>query len=336
MLLLLMLHNVTSAAEVLPSWNNNANKQKIISFVKGVTNPKSTHFVPDEERIAVFDNDGTLWVEKPIYTQLFFAIDRVKALAPNHPAWKTKEPYSSLLKGNAQGVLAGGEPAVFKIIMASHAGMSTDQFEQIVKKWIATAKHPVSKKPYTKMVYQPMLELINYLKDNQFKIYIVSGGGVEFIRPWANKVYGIPPEHIIGSSIKTQYKMIEGKPVLLRLDKVNFINDKSGKPIGINQVIGRKPIAAFGNSDGDKEMLEWTEAPNGLRLMMLVHHDDDKREWAYGPNSKIGTFSKSLMNEAQKKGWGVISIKNDWKVVFPFQKNKKNSHTAADIHPVIK
>jgi phosphoglycolate phosphatase-like HAD superfamily hydrolase len=284
-----------------------------------VTKEGSPDFVPVPERIATFDNDGTLWAEQPMYFQFLFALDRVKTLALQHPEWKDKEPFASLLKGDVKGVLAGGEKAIAEILMVTHAGMTTTEFEQVVKDWLATAKHPRFKRPYTECVYQPMLELLAYLRTNSFKTFIVSGGGIEFMRPWTEKVYGIPPEQVIGSSIKTKFEMRDGKPALMRLPELNFIDDKTGKPIGINSHIGRRPIAAFGNSNGDREMLQWTQAGGGTRLMMLVHHDDSGREWAYGAESKVGTFSDALMAEAKKNGWTVISMKNDWKVVFPFE-----------------
>ncbi len=307
------------AADPLASWNDGPPKKSITEFVAKVTKEGSPDFVPPEQRIATFDNDGTLWCEQPMYFQLFFALDRVKALAPQHPEWKTKEPFASLLKGDLKGALAGGDHAILEIIVATHAGMTTAEFEQIVKDWIATAKHPKFKRPYTECVYQPMVELLAYLRANGFKTFIVSGGGIEFMRPWTEKVYGIPPEQVVGSSIKTKYEMRDGKPVLMRLPEMNFIDDKTGKPVGINSHIGRRPIAAFGNSDGDQQMLEWTQAGSGARLMMLVHHDDAVREFAYGAESKIGTFSDALMAEAKKNAWTVISMKNDWKVIFPFE-----------------
>ncbi len=307
------------AADPLASWNDGPPKKSITEFVAKVTKEGSPDFVPPEQRIATFDNDGTLWCEQPMYFQLFFALDRVKALAPQHPEWKTKEPFASLLKGDLKGALAGGDHAILEIIVATHAGMTTAEFEQIVKDWIATAKHPKFKRRYTECVYQPMVELLAYLRANGFKTFIVSGGGIEFMRPWTEKVYGIPPEQVVGSSIKTKYEMRDGKPVLMRLPEMNFIDDKTGKPVGINSHIGRRPIAAFGNSDGDQQMLEWTQAGSGARLMMLVHHDDAVREFAYGAESKIGTFSDALMAEAKKNAWTVISMKNDWKVIFPFE-----------------
>jgi hypothetical protein len=310
---------VASAADPLPSWNDGANKKAILDFAGKVTKKGSPDYVAPPERIATFDNDGTLWAEQPMYFQLIFALDRVKALAPQHPEWNEKEPFASLLKGNVQDALAGGEKAIAEIVMATHAGMTTAEFEKIVTDWIATAKHPKTGKLLTQMVYRPMLELLRYLRANGFKTFIVSGGGIEFMRPWTEKVYGIPPEQVVGSSIKTKYEMRDGKPVLIRLAQIDFIDDKAGKPVGINSHIGRRPIAAFGNSDGDREMLEWTQAGGGARLMMLVRHDDAAREWAYGPESKVGAFSDSLMAEADENKWNVISMKKDWKVVFPFK-----------------
>lgn len=309
------------AADPLPSWNDTAAKRAIVAFVEKVTKEGSSEFVPPAERIATFDNDGTLWAEQPMYFQLIFALDRVKSLAPQHPEWKEMEPFASLLKGDVKGALAGGERAMLEIVMATHAGMTTEEFERIVTDWLSTAKHPLTRRPMTEMVYQPMLELLAYLRANGFKTFIVSGGGIEFMRPWAEKTYGVPPEQVVGSSIKTKYEMRDGKPVLMRLPEINFIDDKTGKPIGINEHIGRRPIAAFGNSDGDRQMLEWTQTGGGARLMMLVHHDDATREFAYGADSKIGTFSDSLMAEARTKAWTVISMKNDWRTIFAIKKN---------------
>jgi len=311
-------HTTAQAEDPLPSWNDGAAKKSITEFVAKVTKEASSDFVPIAERIATFDNDGTLWCEQPMYFQLLFALDRVKALAPQHPEWKTSEPFASLLKGDVKGALAGGEPAIAKIVIVTHAGMTTTEFEQIVADWIATAKHPKFKRPYTECIYQPMVELLAYLRANGFKTFIVSGGGIEFMRPWTEKVYGVPPEQVVGSSIKTKYEMRDGKPVLMRLPEINFVDDKTGKPVGINSHIGRRPIAAFGNSDGDQQMLEWTQAGSGVRLMMLVHHDDSVREFAYGAESKIGAFSDALMVEAKKDGWTVISMKDDWKTIFAF------------------
>ncbi len=274
--------NTANAQDALPSWNDGPAKTAIVTFVEKVTKEGSTGFVPPTERVATFDNDGTLWCEQPMYSQLFFALDRVKELAPKHPEWKDKEPFASLLKGDVKAALAGGEKAIAEIVMVTHAGMTTTEFEQIVNDWIATAKHPKFKQPFTACVYQPMVELLAYLRANGFKTFIVSGGGIEFMRPWTEKVYGIPPEQVVGSSIKTEFEMRDGKPVLVRLPELNFIDDKTGKPVGINAHIGRRPIAAFGNSDGDQQMLEWTQGGSGARLMMLVHHDDAVREFEYG------------------------------------------------------
>jgi haloacid dehalogenase-like hydrolase len=301
----------------LPSWNDGPAKEAIRHFVKEVTTPGSPKFVPPPERIAVFDNDGTLWAEQPLYFQLEFTFDRVKALAPMHPEWKQKQPFKAVLEGDLKSVLAGGEHALLELVMATHAGNTTEEFSRIVEDWIATAKHPKTGRAYTDMVYQPMLELLAYLRANDFKTYITSGGGIEFMRPWAEKVYGIPPEQVIGSSIKTQFELRDGTPVLVRLPEINFIDDKAGKPVGINQHIGRRPIAAFGNSDGDLQMLQWTAAGDGARFCLYVHHTDAEREWAYDRESHIGKLDKGL-DEAHKKGWAVVDMKKDWNRVFMF------------------
>ncbi len=324
---------IAHAADPLPSWNDGAAKKSIIAFVEKVTTTGSPDFVPMPERIATFDNDGTLWCERPAPVQLYFALDRVKALAPKHPEWKTKEPFASLLKGDTKTALAGGDLAVLELFMATHAGMTTVEFEQIVKDWIATAKHPKTGKLYTEMVYQPMLELLAYLRANGFKNFIVSGGGIEFMRPWTEKVYGIPPEQVIGSSVKTKFEMRDGKPVLVRLPQLNFNDDKADKPVGINQHIGRRPIAAFGNSRGDKEMLEYTQGGSGARFELLVLHDDATREYAYGPalglpSPKLGAFTQELFDQAKRDDWTVVSMKNDWKTVFPAEQSPV---TAIDI-----
>ncbi|HEX6811319.1 MAG TPA: HAD family hydrolase [Planctomycetota bacterium] len=303
------------AGDPLPSWNEGKAKQSIVEFVAKVTKQGSSDFVAPAERIAVFDNDGTLWAEQPMYFQLLFALDRVKALAPQHPEWKDKEPFASLLKGDVKGALAGGEHALLEIVMATHAGMTTEEFEKVVKDWIATARHPTTKRLYTEMVYQPMVHLLEYLRTNGFKTFIVSGGGIEFMRPWTEKVYGIPPEQVVGSSIETKFEVRDGKPVLVRLPELDFVDDKEGKPVGIQQHIGRRPIAAFGNSDGDLQMLQWTAAGAGPRFLLFVHHTDAEREWAYDRQSSIGRFDKGL-DEAQARGWTVVDMKKDWKVVF--------------------
>jgi hypothetical protein len=309
---------IAQNADPLPSWNDGKSKQAIMAFVTAVTKSGSPDFVPPAERIATFDNDGNLWSEQPMYFQLFFAVDRIKALAPQNPQWSTLEPFASLLKGDTDGVLAGGMKSVGEILMASHAGMTTEEFEKIVIDWIASARHPVTKRPYTEMVYQPMLELLGYLRANEFKTFIVSGGGIEFMRPWTQSVYGIPPEQVVGSSIKTKFEIIDDKPVLMRLPEVNFVDDKEGKPVGINSHIGRRPILASGNSDGDLQMLQYTAAADGPRLMLYLHHTDAEREWAYDRNSSIGKLDKGL-DEAAEKGWTVIDMKQDWKVVFPWE-----------------
>jgi haloacid dehalogenase-like hydrolase len=318
-LFLLVFAQAQAQTDPLPSWNDGKAKESIIDFVAKVTKEGSPDFAPTAERIATFDNDGTLWAEQPMYFQFLFALDRVKVLAPQHPEWRTKEPFASLLKDNVKGALAGGERAMIEIVMATHAGMTTEDFEKIVRDWTASAKHPKTGRLYTEMVYQPMLELLAYLRANGFKTFIVSGGGIEFMRPWTEKVYGIPPEQVIGSSIKTKFELRDGKPVLVRLPQLNFIDDKAGKPVGINQHIGRRPIAAFGNSDGDLQMLQWTAAGSGARFMGLVHHTDAVREWAYDRTSSIGRLDKAL-DEAKAKGWTVVDMKNDWKRIFAFDK----------------
>jgi phosphoserine phosphatase len=315
-LLLAVVMVAAQAAEPLPSWNDGAARSAIVKFVDTVTTQGSPDFVPEPARIAVFDNDGTLWAEQPMYFQLLFAIDRVKALAPNHPEWKHKEPFASLLKGDVKTALAGGEHAALEIVMATHAGITTAEFEKIARGWIANARHPTTQRLYTEMIYQPMLELLDYFRTNGFKTFIVSGGGVEFMRAWANEVYGIPPEQVIGSSIKTEFRINNGVPVLIRLPEVNFIDDREGKPVAINQHIGRRPIAAFGNSDGDLQMLQWTAAGDGARLVAYVHHTDGDREWAYDRKSSIGQLDEGL-DEAQAKDWLVIDMKKDWKQIYP-------------------
>jgi hypothetical protein len=301
----------------LPSWNDGAAKKSITDFVAKVTTASSPDFVPVPERIATFDNDGTLWCEKPLPVQLFFALDRVKALAPQHPEWKTNEPFASLLKGDLHGALAGGEHALLEIMLATHAGMTTEEFDKIVKDWIATAKHPKYKQPYTACVYQPMLEVLAYLRANGFKTFIVSGGGIEFMRPWTESVYGIPPEQVVGSSGKLKFEMRDGQPVLVKLPEIDFIDDKDGKPIGINEHIGRRPVMAFGNSDGDLQMLQYTGAGSGARFCLYVHHDDAEREYAYDRKDPLARLDKGL-DEAVAKGWTVVSMKDDWKTIFPF------------------
>lgn len=309
---------LAQAADTLPSWNDGKAKQSIVDFVETVTKEGSPNFVPAAERIATFDNDGCLWAEQPMYFQFFFAMDRVKALAPQHLEWKDQEPFASLLKGDLKGALAGGEKAMLEIVMATHAGTTTEEFETIVKDWLTTARHPKTKQPYTAMVYQPMLELLAYLRANGFKTFIVSGGGIEFMRPWTEQVYGIPPEQVVGSSIKTKFEMRDGRPVLFRLAELNFIDDKEGKPAGIQQHIGRRPIAAFGNSDGDLQMLQWATMGGGARFGMIIHHTDAERENAYDRQSSIGQLDKAL-DAAALNNWTVVDMKQDWKRVFPIE-----------------
>ena len=310
---------LAQAADPLPSWNEGDAKQAILNFVAAVTRENSPNFVPPAQRTATFDNDGTLWVEQPMYVQLTFAIDRVKALAPLHPDWKDKEPFKAVLEGDMKALAAAGEKGLVQLIMETHAGMTTDEFEQIVKNWLATARHPRFDRPYTELVYQPMIEPLAYLRANGFKTFIVSGGGVEFMRPWTEQVYGVPPEQVIGSSIKTKFQLKDGIPVLFRLPEVNFIDDKAGKPVGINEGIGRRPIAAFGNSDGDLQMLQWTTlSGGGWRFGLIVHHTDGEREYAYDRNTAFGRLDAAL-DAAAVNGWTVVDMKRDWKRVFKFQ-----------------
>ena len=300
----------------LPSWNEGEAKQAIFDFVVRVTDSASPDLVPEPERIAVFDNDGTLWSEQPMYFQLIFAIDRVKAMAPEHPEWQSQQPFKAVLEGDMETLAASGEHGILELVMATHAGMTTEEFETVATDWLATAKHPTTGRSYTEMVYQPMLELLDYLRANGFKTFIVSGGGIEFMRPWTEAVYGIPPEQVIGSSVKTAYEVRDGVPVIARLPELNFIDDKEGKPLGINSHIGRRPIAAFGNSDGDFQMLEWTTAGDGARLGVLIHHTDAEREWAYDRDSHIGRLDRGL-DEASDRGWVVVSMKDDWGRIYP-------------------
>ena len=312
------------ATDPLPSWNDGPTKQSIVSFVEKVTQEGSPFFVPVPERIATFDNDGTLWCEQPVPVQVYFALDRVKALASQHPEWKTTEPFASMLKGDLGATLAGGDHALLEIVMATHAGMTTVEFARIVEDWITTARHPQTGRLFTAMTYQPMLELLAYLRANGFKNFIVSGGGIEFLRQWCERVYGVPPEQVIGSSIKTTYEMRDGEPVLMRLPQLNFNNDRADKPVAINQHIGRRPIAAFGNSGGDQHMLEYTLGGDGARFGMLLLHDDAAREYAYGPaqglpKPQLGAFTQALYEQAKRDGWTVVSMKNDWQQVFPIE-----------------
>jgi phosphoserine phosphatase len=305
----------------LPSWNDSESRNQIISFVGAVTDPGSPDFVPALERIAVFDNDGTLWSEQPVYFQLVFAIDRVRALAADNPEWKTTQPFQTALEGDMEALVAAGKPGLLELLMASHAGVTTTEFAAIVLDWIASARHPRFDRPFTELVYQPMLELLDYLRDNGFQTWVVSGGGIEFMRPWAYGVYGVPPEQVIGSSIKTRFELRDGEPVLVRLPEINFIDDKEGKPVAINQFIGRRPIAAFGNSDGDLQMLQWTTAGEGRRLGVIIRHTDAEREWAYDRESHIGRLDQAL-DEAAELGWVVVDMKEDWGRVYGFESSE--------------
>jgi hypothetical protein len=319
LILALAVGRPLAAQEALPSWNDTGPRKAILEFVGKVTKAGSPDFVTPAERIATFDNDGCLWAEQPMYFQLAFALDRVKALAPQHPEWKTQEPFRSLLAGDLKTALAGGEKAILEIVMATHAGITTDEFAKVVAEWTKTARHPRTGRAYTEMVYQPMLELLDLLRRNGFKTFIVSGGGIEFMRAWAEGVYGIPPEQTVGSAVATKFEMRPPGPVLIREPKIDFIDDGPGKPVGINRHIGRRPVLAFGNSDGDLQMLQWTAAGSGARFMGLVHHTDSAREWAYDRTSHVGRLDKAL-DEALARHWTVVDMKADWKRVFPFEK----------------
>lgn len=314
--LLLLGFALAQAQDSLPSWNDGDTRDAIIEFVQTVTDSNSEDFVPESERIAVFDNDGNLWAEKPVYFQLLFAVDRVKELAPEHPEWKTEEPFASVLKGDLAAVSESGHEGIFKLITATHAGMTVDEFNAVATDWIQNARHPETGRPYTEMVYQPMLELLAYLRENGFQTWIVSGGGIDFMRPWTEEVYGIPPEQVVGSSVKVEYEVRDGNPVLVRLPEIDFIDDKEGKPVGIQRHIGRKPIFASGNSDGDFQMLEYVTSGDGPSLGVLLHHSDAEREWAYDRESSVGQLDRGL-DEANQRGWIVVDMKEDWEAVFP-------------------
>jgi phosphoglycolate phosphatase-like HAD superfamily hydrolase len=322
--LMLLVSHAQAQADPLPSWNDGPAKQALVQFVRTTTEKSSPNYVAPEDRIATFDQDGTLWVEHPIYSQAIFELDRVKTMANEHPEWKTTEPFQSVLAGDKAAMAKFGKQDWARIIGATHTGVTTEAFQKVVKQWLETAKHPRFRRLYTDLVYQPMLEVMSYLRAKGFKTYIVTGGGQEFVRVYSNRVYGVPPEQVVGSSMVTKYEYQNGKPVLMILPKVFLIDDRAGKPVGINLFIGKRPLAAFGNSDGDREMLEWTAAGKGSRLKMLVFHDDPEREYAYGPaggqpETKVGSFSEELMAEAQKSGWIVISMKKDWKRIFAFE-----------------
>ncbi len=305
-----------AGAAVLPSWNDSESRSAIIAFVERISDPQAADFVPVDQRIAVFDNDGNLWSEKPVYFQLLFAIDRVKSLAPQRLEWKDQQPFKAVLEDDMEALAASGEEGLLELVMATHADMTTAEFEQVVTDWLATARHPRFDRPFTELVFQPMLELLDYLRGNEFKIFIVSGGGIEFMRPWVQEVYGIPPEQVVGSTIKVEFEMRDDGPVLVRRPKIDFIDDKAGKPVGIHQFIGRKPIFASGNSDGDLQMLQWTTAGEGPSFGLILHHTDAEREWAYDRESHVGRLDKAL-DLAAESGWVVIDMKKDWRVVYP-------------------
>ncbi|WP_018858274.1 HAD family hydrolase [Rhizobium sp. 42MFCr.1] len=316
-LLLFLLLPVSAFAQELPSWNDGKSKQAIVDFIKKVTTQGGADYVAPEDRIAVFDNDGTLWTEQPFYFQLGFILDRVKALAPQHPEWKEKEPFKSILAGDLKGIAKSGERGLVELVMETHAGLTTNDFRNIVIDWFATARHPKTGKPYNEMTFLPMRELLDYLRANGFKTFIVSGGGVEFMRPMTEKAYGIPPEQVVGSTITTQYALVGDIPVLNRLPKVDFVDDGPGKPVGINKFIGRRPILAAGNSDGDYEMLRWVMAGQGPHFAMIIHHTDADREYAYDRKSDFGKLDKAL-DEAESRNWLLVDMKADWKKIYAF------------------
>ncbi len=305
-------------SDPLPSWDEGEVKQAIVRFVERITSAGGKDYLSPAERIAAFDNDGTLWSEQPVYFQGFFVLDRVKALAPKHPEWKEKQAFQAVLENDMKALAASGEKGVAEVVMTTHAGMTTEEFESIVEDWLAAARHPRFNRPFTDLAYQPMLELLAYLRANGFKTYIVSGGGIEFMRPWVERIYGIPPEQVIGSSIKSRFEARASGPVLVRLPEFDFIDDNEGKPVGIHKFIGRRPVLAFGNSDGDLQMLQWTAAGPGLRFMGLVHHTDGEREWAYDRKSPVGRLDKAL-TEARDRNWTIVDMKRDWRVIYPFE-----------------
>ena len=308
----------TRSPDPLPSWNEGGPKSAIREFVAEVTSESSPEFVPSSERIAVFDNDGTLWSEQPFYFQGLFVFDRVHALAPGHPEWKDTQPFKAVIENDMKALAAAGLHGLLELVMATHAGMTTEEFERTVTDWLASARHPKFKRAYTDLVFQPMLELLAFLRNNEFKTFIVSGGGIEFVRTFSEERYGIPPEQVVGSSISTRFEVRDGRPVLVRESKLEFINDHEGKPVGINKFIGRRPIAAFGNSDGDLQMLEWVTAGAGSRFGLIIHHDDAVREFAYDRASAAGRLDRGLI-EAPGRGWTVVSMNNDWRVIYPFE-----------------
>jgi phosphoglycolate phosphatase-like HAD superfamily hydrolase len=314
----LSVHLASAQNDPLPSWNDGQNKQSILDFVAAVTKEGSPDFVPVPQRIATFDNDGTLWCEQPMYVQLAFALERVKSLSNQHPEWKTMQPFKAVLDNDIATLAKSGEKGLVELVMATHAGMTTEEFATIASDWIKAARHPKFKRPYTDLVYEPMVELLAYLRANGFKTFIVSGGGIEFMRPWTEQIYGIPPEQVVGSSIKTEFKMRDGAPELFRLPEIDFVDDGPGKPVGINAHIGRRPIAAFGNSDGDIQMLQWATKSGGRRLGLIVHHTDAEREYAYDRKSAFGKLDKGL-DAAKDNNWTLVSMRDDWKRIFKFQ-----------------
>ena len=316
LLVIFALFSNAHASDPLASWNDGESKQALLSFVNKVTREGGEDFVPVPERIATFDNDGTLWSEQPMYFQFIYVIERIRELAPQHPEWKEQEPFASVLKGNMKSALAGGEKALLEMVMATHAGLTAEEFSNSVKQWLSTARHPKTGKLYTAMVYQPMLELLDYLRANDFKIFIVSGGGIDFVRVFSEEVYGIPPERVVGSSIKAKYEVRDGKPVIVKLPEIDLIDDKAGKPVGIHRYIGSRPLLAIGNSDGDFEMIEWTTSGDGPRLGMILHHTDADREWAYDRSSHIGKLDRGL-DEAAERNWILIDMTKEWKQIYP-------------------
>lgn len=307
---------ITETRDPLPSWNDGESKKAILDFVTKTTKEGSPDYIAPVDRIACFDNDGTLWCEQPYYFQLAFAMDQVQVMAPDHPEWKTKQPFKAILEKDVKALMAGGEKALFELVMTTHAGMPAEEFSQSVTKWISGAKHPQTGKPFTKMVYQPMLELLDYLRANGYKTFIVSGGGIDFMRPWAYATYGIPPDQVVGSSGKVKYEIVDGKPVIMKLPEINLIDDKEGKPVGIHQHIGKRPVITVGNSDGDYAMLQYTMTGEGPRFGMIIHHTDAEREYAYDRDSHIGQLSKGL-DDAGKYGWKIVDMKNEWNRIFP-------------------
>jgi len=319
-LLTVFLSTVLCAApgdvDPLPSWKVGNSRDSIIEFVDVVTDISNANYVPVDERIAVFDNDGTLWSEQPLYFQFYYALSQIEKAAPAHPEWSDQEPYKTALAGNRDDILSLGTKGLVEIILATHSGMTNTEFRQSVQAWIAMAEHPTTQRAYSQMVFQPMLELMDYLRANGFQVYIVSGGGVEFMRAFAEGVYGVPPENTIGSNLGIQLEATEDGLVLRRVAEVSFVNDKAGKPVGIQRAIGRRPIFAFGNSDGDLQMLQWTVAGDGPSFAGIVHHTDADREWAYDRESRLGRLDKAL-DEGMERGWTIVDMRSEWSRIYP-------------------